>query len=162
KALHGVDAAGVFWQVPLSKPLVVSGAPEPALGPGTGSGAVREVPVIAASPGLLTAAGAAVRAGPSFNAWAQAHRAHGWPGGAGPARAIGIGSLPRQGVIHIDDGPGAGTGVLSGGSGRQSLVRSVVLPSATALELWGPPDERAGAVPSVLIQTRPGAAAVVA
>jgi len=162
KALHGVDAAGVFWQVRLSKPLVVSGAPEPALGPGTGSGAVREVPVIAASPGFLTAAGATVSAGTIFNAWAQAHRAQVCLVGAAAARAIGIGSLHRQRVIYIDDVPCAVTGVLSGASGRQSLVRSVVLPSATALELWGPPDERAGAVPSVLIQTRPGAAAVVA
>ena len=161
RALHGVVAAGIFWQVRLSRPVVVSGVPEPALGPG-GSGAVREVPVIAASPGFVTAAGATLSAGRAFDAWDQAHRAQVCVAGAAAAKAMGISSLRRQRVIYIDDVPCVVTGILSGASGRQSLVRSVVLPSATALALWGPPDERAGAVPAVLIQTRPGAAAVVA
>lgn len=161
-ALNGVVAAGVFWQVRLSRPVVVSGVPEPALGARGGSGAVREVPVIAASPGFLTAAGATVSAGRAFGTWDQAHRAQVCLVGAAAAKAMGLSSLRRQREIYIDDVPCVVTGILSGASGRQSLVRSVVLPSATALVLWGPPDERAVAAPTVLIQTRPGAAAVVA
>lgn len=157
-ALHGVVAAGVFWQVRLSRPVVVSGVP----GPASRSRPVREVPVIAASPGFLIAAGTTVSAGRAFDAWDQAHRAQVCLAGAAAARAMGISSLRRARVIYIDDVPCVVTGILSGASARQSLVRSVVLPWATALELWGPPDERAGAVPGVLIRTRPGAAAVVA
>jgi putative ABC transport system permease protein len=162
KALHGVLAAGVFWQVRLSRPVVVSSAPEPAPGPGSGSGAVHDVPVIAVSPGFLAAAGATLSAGAPFDGWDQAHRVQVCLAGTAAAQAMGIGSLGRQRAIYIDDVPCVVTGILSGASGRQSLVRSVVLPSATALALWGPPDENAGAVPAVLILTRPGAAAAVA
>lgn len=160
-ALHGVAAAGVFWQVLLSKPVVVSSAPEPAAG-SSGSGAARRVPVIAASPGFLAAAGATVIAGHALDDWDQAHRAQVCLLGAAAAKTLGIGGLRHQRAVYVDDVPCLVTGILSGASGRRSLVRSVVLPSATALALWGPPDERAGAVPTVLIRTRPGAAAAVA
>jgi putative ABC transport system permease protein len=41
------------------------------------------------------------------------------------------------------------------------LLQAVVLPISAAARIWGPPDPRAGEKPTVLIQTRPGAAPTV-
>jgi putative ABC transport system permease protein len=75
---------------------------------------------------------------------------------------MGIVDLRRQPTIYIDNTPCAVVGVVASASKRTSILRAVVMPAATAVELWGPPDARAGAVPDVLIKTRPGAAGVVA
>ncbi len=78
------------------------------------------------------------------------------------AGALGIRDLRQQRTVYIDDVPCVVIGIISSASGQQSVLRSVVLPLATAIALWGPPDERAGAMPALLIRTRPGAAGVVA
>jgi putative ABC transport system permease protein len=169
-ALHGVVAAGVFWRLRLGHPFAVSAVPQPAgQGQNAGSGlpdrpgaATSQAPVLAASPGFLAAAVAAVSAGRTFNAWDLAHRAQVCVAGAATARAMGIGDLRRQPTIYIDDVPCVVIGIISHVSARPSILRSVLLPTATAVALWGPPDAAAGAVPGVLIKTRPGAAGVVA
>jgi putative ABC transport system permease protein len=172
-SLRGVVAAGVFWQLRLGHPLVVSAVPQPAAqgaagGAGAGSAAAgggsagRQAPVLAASPGFLAAAGAQVSQGRTFDTWDQAHRAQVCVAGAAAAAAMGITDLRRQPTIYIDDVPCVVIGIVGRASERQSVLRSVMLPAATAAELWGPPDARAGAVPMVMIRTRPGAAQVVA
>jgi putative ABC transport system permease protein len=157
EALHGVVAAGVFWPLRLGRPVTVSAVPQPA-----GHGAARQTPVIAATPGFLMAAGAQVSQGRAFDVWDQAHRAQVCVIGAEAAKAMGISDLQRQPPIYIDNMPFAVIGIVSHASERQSILRAVILPAATAVALWGTPDARAGAVPDVLIKTRPGAASVVA
>ncbi|MGN6792675.1 MAG: ABC transporter permease [Streptosporangiaceae bacterium] len=156
-ALHGVVASGVFWPLRLGHRVAVSDVPQPAAsGPGP------QAPVLAASPGFLMAAGAQVNQGRIFGAWDQAHRAQVCVVGSEAAKAIGMSDLRRQQKIYIDNVPCAVIGVVGHASERPSILRAVILPTATAVMLWGPPDARAGAVPDVLIKTMPGAAPVVA
>jgi putative ABC transport system permease protein len=176
RALHGVIAAGVFWPLRLGRPLVVSALPQPATGGSAGAagaagggtasnrrrGAARKAPVFAASPGFLAAAAAHLSSGRLFDAWDQAHHAQVCLAGTVAARALGISDLGRQRTVYIDDVSCVLIGIVSRVSAQQSLLRAVVLPSATAIARWGPPDERAGAMPAVLIRTSPGAAGVVA
>ncbi|MDR2983369.1 MAG: ABC transporter permease [Nocardiopsaceae bacterium] len=156
-ALHGVVASGVFWQLRLAHRVVVSVTPQPA-----GRGPVRQIPVLAASPGFLPAAGAVVSQGRAFGAWDQAHRAQVCVIGAEAAIALGISHLRRQPTIFINNVPCGVIGLVRSASERPSILHAVMLPAATAVAQWGPPDARAGAVPDVLIKTRPGAAKVVA
>ncbi len=158
-SLHGVVASGVFWRLRLGHPLVVSAVPQP---PSGGPAAARQAPVLAASPGFLAAAGAQVSQGRTFDAWDQAHRAQVCVAGAAAATAMGISDLRRRPTIYIDDVPCVVIGIVGRASELQPVLRSVMLPAATAVALWGPPDARAGAVPMVMIRTRPGAAPVVA
>jgi putative ABC transport system permease protein len=171
-ALHGVIAAGVFWPLRLGRPVVVSALPQPAAqgragarGGGTARdrrpGAATPAPVIAASPGFLAAAAVKLSSGRLFSVWDQAHRSQVCLAGATEASALGI-HPGRQRTIYVDDVPCVVVGIISRASERQSILRSVVLPSATAMAQWGPPDEQAGAMPTVLIRTRPGAAGLVA
>ena len=171
-ALHGVIAAGVFWPLRLRHRVVVSARPQPATvgSPRAARGrtadnrarAARQTPVMAASPGFLAAAAVKLSSGRLFGAWDQAHRAQVCLAGVVAARALGISHLRHQRTLYIDDVPCAVIGIISRANARQPILRSVVLPSATAIAQWGPPDERAGAMPSVLIRTRPGAARLVA
>jgi putative ABC transport system permease protein len=168
-SLRGVVAAGVFWQLRLGHPVIVSAVPQPAAqgaaggaAPAGAGAAARHSPVLAASPGFLAAAGAQVSQGRTFDAWDQAHRAQVCVAGAAAAAAMGISDLRRQPTIYIDDVPCVVIGIVGRASELQSVLRSVMLPAATAAALWGPPDARAGAVPMVMIRTRPGAAHVVA
>jgi putative ABC transport system permease protein len=159
-ALRGVVAAGVFWPLRLGHPVVVSARPQPAA---SGSGATASrVPVLAATPGFLAAAGVQISQGRTLDAWDQTHRAQVCVVGAAAATAMGVSDLRRQPTIYIDDVPCVVIGIVGRASERQSVLRSVMLPAATAAALWGPPDAGAGAVPMVMIRTRPGAAAVVA
>jgi putative ABC transport system permease protein len=152
---------------------VVSALPQPASKSPAGaarSGAAgnrrrdgaRQAPVIAASPGFLAAAAVQLSSGRLFDAWDQAHHAQVCVAGSVAARAVGISDLRQERTVYIDDVPCVVIGIVSRASGQQSILRSVVLPSATAITLWGPPDERAGAMPALLILTRPGAAGIVA
>lgn len=156
-ALHGVVASGVFWRVRLGHPVTVSTQPLPASG-----GATRHPPVLAATPGFLAAADVQLSQGRGFGAWDQAHRAQVCVIGAQAASVMGISDLRRQQTIYIDNTPCPVVGVVASASKRTALLRAVVIPAATAAELWGPPDARAGTLPDVLVRTRPGSAGVVA
>lgn len=158
-SLRGVVASGVFWQLRLGHRVVVSAGPRAAAGGAAGGGLA---PVLAATPGFLAAAGAQVSQGRAFDAWDQAHRAQVCVAGAAAAAAMGVSDLRRQPTIYIGDVPCVVIGIVGRAGERPSVLRSVMLPAATAAAQWGPPDARAGAVPMVLIRTRPGAAAMVA
>lgn len=163
KALNGVVAAGVYWRVRLPGPVIVSATgpvtPRPGSGPAPPAGA--RPPVIAASPGFLAAAGIRVSQGRPFGPWAQARAQPVCLLGAALARVLGIRGVRGQPSVSIDNEPCAVIGIFSHAVRQPSLLRAVVLPSAAAVALWGPPGSLAGAQPTVLIQTRPGAAAVV-
>jgi putative ABC transport system permease protein len=150
-ALAGVLASGVWWQVKLPDPVSVSTTPQPATGPAS-------QPVIAASPGFLAAADLRVSQGRLFDAWDQSHAAQVCLIGATLARALRIVSLAAQPVVYLNDMACAVTGIISSAAGQPALLSSLILPSKTAAVLFGPPDQRAGARPQVLIRTKPGAA----
>jgi putative ABC transport system permease protein len=156
-ALHGVIASGVFWPLRLGHRVVVSTAPRPPAG-----SSARQARVLAATPGFLMAAGAQLSQGRAIGSWDQTHRAQVCVLGTQAARALGIRGLRGRPTIYVDNQPIAVIGIVSHARERRSILNAVVMPAATAVALWGPPDARAGAVPDVLIRTRPGAAAVVA
>ena len=154
EALNGVVAAGVYWRVRLARPAFTAGVP--------GSPRIVSQPtVIAASGGFLAAAGIRISQGRAFGAWAQSRATPVCLLGALIASKLGIHSVHGQPALHIGDEPCVVIGVFSRAIRRPSLLGAVVLPSAAATRIWGPPNPRAGERPTVLIQTRPGAAATV-
>lgn len=157
EALNGVVAAGVYWQVRLAGPVVVSAASSQ---PGAGQGNAGQV-VIAASRGFLAAAGVQISQGRTVSAWAQAHAAQVCLAGSAAAKALGVTDVADRLVIMIDNEPCVVVGIVGHAVRRPALLRSVILPTSTAIAFWGAPDQQAGATPAVLIQTTPGAAAVV-
>ncbi len=157
-ALAGVVASGVFWPIELPRPVVVA-----AGSPGGAGRAGRPGPaVIAGTPGYLAAAGARVSQGRLFDAWDQAHAAPLCLVGSALARSLGIAGLRQQPAIYIDGTECVISGIVAGAARQPFLLGSVILPSSTAVALFGAPDQPAGTRPAVLIATRPGAAWVVA
>lgn len=149
-ALSGVVASGVYWPVRLGRPVVVSADGVRATGP----------EVIAGSPGYLAAAGVTVAVGRLFDSWDQSHAAGVCLVGSVLARSLGVGGSTH--TIDINDASCVITGIVSRAVRQPSLLRSVVLPTSTATALFGVPDQLAGARPTVLIETRPGAASLIA
>jgi len=165
-ALPGVLAAGVFWQLTLGEP---ARAAEPSLAgrrpaPGLAGDhpAAGGPPVIAASPGFLAAARVKVSAGRTFGTWDQARAVPACLVGELAAKSLGISGLRRRPAILINQVTCVVIGIIGHVGWRQSILRSVLLPSSAAIALWGPPDGLAGARAAVLIRIRPGTAAVVA
>jgi len=157
-ALTGVVASGVYWQVRLGRPVVVS--PDPLTQADSAPAATP--PVIAGTPGYLAAAGAAVSQGRLFDAWDQSHAAQVCLVGSVLARSLGISSPGSPHTIDINGASFVIAGIV-GEAGRQpSLLRAVLLPTSAATALFGPPDSTAGARPAVLIVTKPGAAEAIA
>lgn len=159
-ALPGVRAAGVFWQLRLGGPQVVSAATPTA--PTADRGGGGNLAVLAVSPGFLAAAGATVSVGRPFGPWAQSHATPTCLIGAIAAKALGITGPRRQPAIDVDGVACVAIGIVAHVGWRQSILRSVLIPSATALAYWGPPGGGARVRPAVLIRVRPGAAGVVA
>jgi putative ABC transport system permease protein len=148
----------VYWHVRLTRPVVVS--PGPLIG--DADARQRGPAVIAGTPGYLAAAGAVVSQGRLFDAWDQGHAAQVCVVGSVLARSLGIARLGSQPMIYIDNVGCVITGIVSQAARQPSLLGSVVLPTSAARALFGAPDQLAGARPSVLIATRPGAAEAIA
>lgn len=166
-ALTGVVSSGVYWRIRLGRPVDI--APQPPDRAAARPGAVPPAPsrghgnlVLAVTPGFLAAAGVTTSEGRPFGHWDQAHAAPLCLVGSVLARALGISGIAGQPAVYINGMPCVITGIVSHASAQPSLLRSVMLPASTATALFGPPDQAAGARPTVLIRTRPGAAPVVA
>ena len=153
--LRGVRAAGIYWPVRLPVPVLVSGSPRP---PAPGA----PITVLAGSPGFLRAAGVRLSQGRLFGQFDQGHHTQVCIAGAAAATRLGIRGVAGRPAVYINNMPCAVIGIARLAPGHPALLRSIVVPSATATALWGPPDQAAGAIPSILIRTRPGAAGVVA
>jgi putative ABC transport system permease protein len=159
-ALPGVVATGVWWPVDPARPPVVSASPQVT---GQPTGPVRAgAPVIAATPGFLLAASVQISQGRAFDSWDQAHAAQVCLIGSALARSLRLTTIVSGQTIYVDDMACSVSGIVTAAAGQPALTRSVILPAKTALVLFGPPDERAGARPALLIRTRPGAAGSVA
>jgi putative ABC transport system permease protein len=163
-ALSGVVASGVFWHVRLRSQVIVSAAPlTGAQGHGQAGGpALATTALIAATPGYLAAAGVAVSQGRVFDTWDQSHATDVCLLGSALARSLGIRDLGSTRTIYINNAGCVITGIVSRAARRPSLLRSVVLPTSTATAMFGAPDQRAGAIPTMLIVTRPGASGQIA
>jgi putative ABC transport system permease protein len=150
--IHGVVAAGVYWPVQFKQAAVAAYA----------SGFLasdRALPVTAASPGLLAAAGVKVVSGTLFNQFHETHSQNVAVIGESVAASLGITSLEDQPAIFIDGQPFTVIGIVSNSQRLPQVDVGVTVPESTALRLWGPPTREQA---EMLIHTRLNAAKVVA
>jgi putative ABC transport system permease protein len=150
--IHGVDAAGVYWPVQF-KQAEVSAHSSGFLA------SKRALPVTAASPGLLAAAGVKLAAGTLFNQFHETQAQNVAVVGESAAAGLGITSLESQPAIFIDGQPFTVIGFIAGSQRLPQLDVGVTVPESTALRLWGAPTREQA---QMLIHTRLGAAKVVA
>jgi putative ABC transport system permease protein len=116
--------------------------------------------VTAATPGALRASGAKLDQGVLFNQFHQAHAQNVAIIGQTTATDLGIFSLQQQPAIFIGGQPFTVIGIIASDPRLPQLNLGVTVPSSTAQQLWGKPLAGQGA--SMLVQTRLGAAQVVA
>jgi putative ABC transport system permease protein len=154
--IHGVIAAGVWWNVSF-KQAAVSARP---LSAQSGQSSQLSLTVTAATPGALTASGAKVAEGVLFNQFHESHDQQVAVIGSTAATQLGITDLANQPAIFIQGQPFTVIGILSGDQRVPQLNFGVSVPASTALKLWGKPQPSAAA--QMIIHTRLGAAQVVA
>ena len=148
--IKGVIAAGTWWNIALGQ-AGVSARPGPAT---TG------LPVVAATPGALTASGATVAGGVLFNHFHQDTAQNVALLSETAASELGISDLQDQPAIFIGDQSFTVIGILSGDKRIPSLDFSVIVPESTALRIWGKPTSNDAG--QMLIHTKLGAGSVVA
>lgn len=151
--IHGVIAAGVWWQVG-------SGSTEVTRLPGAGSGTGLSLPVYAASPGLLRASQATLTQGVLYDSFDEARDQPVAILGAAIASQLGISDLDNEPAIFIQGQPFTVVGIVSGSPRLPQLGLGVTIPDSVALQVWGPPQPAQPA--QMLVRTRLGAAQVVA
>ncbi len=158
--LHGVEHAGLYW---IASPEAASGS--------RGAGTVTSSPVgdladgeeaqiVAATPGVLRAAGPRLAQGRIFDAYHQRNAEEVAVIGSGLAERLGILTLETRPAVFIGGRPFSVIGIVEDVDRKEDLLLSVTVPSSTALAHWGGPvrGERA----RMLISTRLGAATQVA
>jgi putative ABC transport system permease protein len=150
--IHGVIAAGVYWPVQFKQAAVS------ALSGGF-LAAQHSVPVTAATPGLLAAAGVKLASGVLFNQFHEAHAQDVAVLGQTAAANLGITDLESQPAVFINGQPFTVIGIIASSQRLPQLAVGVTIPESAALRLWGAPS---GQPAQMLIHTRLGAAHVVA
>ncbi|MEU7582270.1 ABC transporter permease [Streptomyces sp. NPDC041068] len=147
--LNGSRHAGVYWTVGLGRNNLVGASPDP--------GAERErATTVAASPGVLRAAGAQMRHGRVLDRFHERRHERVAVIGSALASRLGITTLRGNPAVFIDDAPFTVIGIVEDVDRKPDLLMSVVVPRSTAEAIWGEPEpgERA----RMLISTRLGAA----
>jgi putative ABC transport system permease protein len=150
--LTGVRAAGLLWTARPAKPGVRG--PEATAEPG----AAVALPVVAATPGALAAAGAAAGRGRLYDRF---HERRGEPValvGADAARRLHVGDLGRRPAVFVGDRALTVIGVVDRADRRPDLLGAVIVPAGTATRMWGLEDARR----EVVIHTDRNAARLVA
>lgn len=148
RGIEGVVNAGVFWTA-AQRP--VRPAPET---PG------EEYPIVAVTPGALAAMRPVLAEGRWFDEFHERQDARVAMLASGVARRLGIERIEEQPAIFIDGVPLSVIGIYQDVQRRAAdVLLSVLVPSGTAEALFGPPT---GSPSWMLVETRPGAAEVVA
>lgn len=159
--LNGVQEAGVFWQARTGAG-GTAGQGVSARPPSVHRESAEPLTVIAASPGYLKAAHATVGSGRLYDTWHQEHRQRVAVLGRAAARRLGIVGLDGQPAIFIGNTPLTVIGIIDDVRRQPEILLSVIVPGTTATELWGVPDSEDGQPPKALIETRLGAAQLIA
>ncbi len=154
--IHGVVAAGVWWNVSF-KQAAVSARPPAAQ---AGQSGQLGLQVTAATPGALAASGATLRSGVFYNQFHESRAQNVAVIGSAAAAQLGITDLASQPAIFIQGQPFTVIGIISGDQRIPQLNLGVSIPTTTALRLWGRPQPSSPA--QMIIHTRLGAAQVVA
>ncbi|MFD4135453.1 ABC transporter permease [Streptomyces goshikiensis] len=157
RQVAGIAHAGVLWTVRLDP-----GTPVGALPTGSGGGATGDgggTAVVAASPGAVAALTPTLRQGRLYDEFAERTHQRVAVLGSGVADRLGITTLATRPVVHIGQEPFTVAGIIADVERRPEHLLSVLVPRATAEELWGPPGPASA---SLLIDTELGAARQVA
>jgi putative ABC transport system permease protein len=159
-ALHGVVAGGVYWTVPIPNP-VISNSPDATA---TSADNAQGLSVYAASPGSLQAMQPTLQSGVLYNAFHQDHGAHVAVLGSAAARELGITTLATQPAIFINNTAFTVVGIIKTTQLLPETLLGVMIPTTTALTLYGPPDPYTpqGGGAHMIIHTRLGAANLIA
>lgn len=148
--LNGVRAAGFLWGVDIGGESVRSSWEE------TENDAVLDI--IAGSPGTLDVLKVRVSAGRRFDEFHNRRRERVALLGAGAARELGLNDLRAQPAVVVGGIPFTVIGTIDDLARRSELLRAVVVPASTALDVWGNAFRDA---PAVVIETSPGAAQLI-
>src|SRR5436190_2143998 len=121
KRIHGVVAAGFYWPVQF-KQAAVSGFADGFLA------SQHSMPVTAASPGLLAAAGVKLLSGTLYNQFHETHAQNVAVIGSSAAASLGITSLQDQPAIFIDSQPFTVIGIIASSQRLPQLDVGVAVP----------------------------------
>ncbi|MFJ4091238.1 ABC transporter permease [Kitasatospora sp. NPDC089913] len=154
RALNGVTGAGVHWPVRLPPGATVRAAPVGRDADG------QPVQVVAASAGVLDAAGAHFAEGRGWDAFHDSRATQVAVLGQGVAARLGIATLETRPAVFVGDVPFTVVGIVADTDREADLLLSVLVPRSAAERVWGPPQE--GRRATMLITTRIGAARQVA
>ncbi len=148
--LNGVNSAGLYWTVqPAPTIASLPGRLDPTTS-GQGLG------VIAATPGAIDAARPSIT-GRNFDAGHLARNSHVALIGAAAARQLGVTRIDNQPAIYLNAVPYTLIGIIDDVKRNPDLLLSITIPSATAVDAWGPPTTPT----NVLVDTDPGAAQLI-
>ena len=156
-ALNGVVAAGVWWPVDLGRPVIGASLVVTA----ESADNAGDLPVYAASPGLLAAVHPTVRTGTLFNPLHDQRGERVAVLGASAADRLGIRQLTAQPAVFIDGLAFTVVGIMEDTQRLPELLRGIIIPRTTAEAIYGVP--RPSSPPAeMVIETQLGAAALVA
>ncbi|MFD9411098.1 ABC transporter permease [Streptomyces sp. NPDC059989] len=153
RAVAGIRSAGVMWTVRLDSTTTVGALPS------GGGNAATGISVVAASPGAVAALVPTLQEGRLYDDFAERSRQHVVLIGSGVAERLGITTLATRPALYIGQEPFTVAGILADVERKPENLLSVLVPRATAEELWGPPPPAAA---SMLIAAELGAARQVA
>lgn len=152
-SLNGVRAAGVYWTVRTDHDTKVRAAPVAELAEGS------DIDVVAASPGVLTAAEPTLAQGRLYDNRMESNAEFVAVVGSGVAARLGITTLETRPAVFIGGQPFTIVGIIEDTERKADLLLSVVVPRRTAEKVWGQPDSGEA---SMLVATELGAARQVA
>jgi putative ABC transport system permease protein len=154
--LHGVIAAGVWWQVQFQNS-VISTSPDAIAGSADDNGAL---PVFAASPGALRAAQPGLAVGELYGSFDAQKAEPVVVLGSTAASQLRISNLTAQPVVFINGLPFTVVGIIHAAQRLPQLLGGLIMPSTVAEQDFGLP--QGSSPPQMLIWTRIGAADQVA
>jgi putative ABC transport system permease protein len=156
-ALNGSVAAGVYWSVRLSKPVI--GASVTVSERSTANAG--DLPVYAASAGLFGVMHPTVMAGRLFDDFHDQRGERVAVLGAAAAARLGISQLSAQPAVFINGVAFTVVGIIDDVQRLPEMLLGIILPRGTAERLYPPPDPTISPA-QMVIQTRLGAPQLIA
>ncbi|WP_297747149.1 ABC transporter permease [uncultured Tessaracoccus sp.] len=152
--INGVEHAGYAWRVPVTEARAVGKTPlRGQLGPQPDA-----VEVVAISDGLLEASRATMGWGRTFDRFCLQRACNVAVVGSVAARQLGINGAQEDVHVFIEGQPFAVIGIVADVKRNTTMMASVMIPTTTAQQLWGPPMQDPG---WMTLDVRVGAASVV-
>lgn len=137
RAVAGIEHAGVLWTVRLDSRTTLGSLPSG--GGSTGGASTTGTSVVAASPGAVAALVPTLREGRLYDEFSERSRQRVVVIGGGLADRLGITTLATRPALYIGQEAFTVAGIISDVRRKPENLLSVLVPRATAEELWGSP-----------------------